>query len=349
VTKTTFIIGAGASAEFGLPVGEGLIAKIVEQLKRFDGNWPEQERWDLKYVLAHMNSGSFDPEHYATGKRLRQALLHANTIDQLLHQRRDDLALVHMGKMAIATCIADAEAQSSLINLGVRYQQVSASVRRPIDATVETLEAVSQTWIAQFIRHAGQPYGPRDIAKAFDGISFVCFNYDRCIQQYLYHALVYSWQIDKEEASQIVHGLDFMHVYGDLAPLSFPALDGNGFGDVEKVIHALDRIRTYTETIDEAWRDRIRQTVKSAERIVFLGFGFDRQNLQLLFDNKLSSSVDLRGTLYFDPKDADLREQVLDRLFAQGGGSASSRERFIEATKAGEYMRKRGPILFPPT
>jgi len=53
-----------------------------------------------------------------------------------------------------------------------------------------------------------------DLASMFDNISIICFNYDRCIEHYLYSALVAHYGITKPAAAKIMGKLRIHHPYG---------------------------------------------------------------------------------------------------------------------------------------
>ena len=72
-----------------------------------------------------------------------------------------------------------------------------------------------------------------------------------------------------------------IHVYGTLGEIDGPV----PFGAAEAPIADISRtLRTYHDgVVDEDHARLIQSTVKDAERLIFLGFGFHPENVKLLF------------------------------------------------------------------
>jgi hypothetical protein len=120
----------------------------------------------------------------------------------------------------------------------------------------------------------------------FDNIAIVCFNYDRCIEHYLTCELMRAYHIERKDAAELVKRLTIWHPYGSIAPLDTEA-NGIAYGDNESVsgrpFHLAPHITTFTEQHeDRAMIDAIRARICAAEILVFLGFGYYKQNLQLI-------------------------------------------------------------------
>ena len=117
-------------------------------------------------------------------------------------------------------------------------------------------------------------------------MSFITFNYDRCIEHFLINALTPLYNITPEKARKLCENINVLHPYGIVGPL--PGWKAKGppveFGSSKADISSLaDSIRTYTETThDAAELDAIRQTVAESEVIVFLGSGFHQPNMKML-------------------------------------------------------------------
>lgn len=83
--------------------------------------------------------------------------------------------------------------------------------------------------------------------------------------------------------------LDIYHPYGFLGRLPWQdRQEGVPYGDEitpESLIEMSARIKTFTEGTDAGHSDivAIRQSVRLARSVVYLGFAFNRQNLQLLY------------------------------------------------------------------
>ena len=113
--KTVLVIGAGASFEFGLPLGSQLIPQVSDAL---DFRWEFGHRPIGKgdaFVLDALGrlakTKGIDRNEYtrALGK-LRSGVHGFLSIDNYLHSHSEDTLLVEAGKIAIARSILAAEA-----------------------------------------------------------------------------------------------------------------------------------------------------------------------------------------------------------------------------------------------
>jgi len=80
-------------------------------------------------------------------------------------------------------------------------------------------------------------------------------------------------------------------------------LDFGADASAQQLIDSASRIKTFTEGTDETHSDivAIRTTVTSAEKLVFLGFSFNPQNLALLYgtsSTREQTKTRIYGTAY---------------------------------------------------
>jgi len=132
--NTVFVVGAGASNEFSLPIGTELALTISEKLNvRFD---------DFR---TKINSGDKDLfENVARGRDvtatqraawlIRDGIILANSIDDFLHVHRHDEEVVRYGKAAIVKCILEAE-RSSKLHYGQSRPGASINFRGRLSGT----------------------------------------------------------------------------------------------------------------------------------------------------------------------------------------------------------------------
>ncbi len=142
-----------------------------------------------------------------------------------------------------------------------------------------------------------------EIESVFDNVSFITFNYDRCIQRFLYVALQKYYGIDSGRAANLISKLEIIHPYGSIGRLPFEG--GSSvvpYGarlDEAALIEAAGRIRTFTEQIEDfEFLEAIRQSVSGAETLVFLGFGFHPQNMELLSGGSMINTRRAYATSY---------------------------------------------------
>ncbi|WP_409189832.1 hypothetical protein [Bradyrhizobium sp. RDM4] len=91
-----------------------------------------------------------------------------------------------------------------------------------------------------------------------------------------------------DEATKIVDSLTIIRPYGTVGSVLDGRLDHVPFGDGSRldVFNILDRIRTFTESGALHDTEQLERLLSEAFMCVFLGFGFHRQNLDLLARSK---------------------------------------------------------------
>ncbi len=223
----------------------------------------------------------------------------APSIDTFLETHRDNNEFVLLGKLGIARSIATAE-RNSLMSPAEEH------------STTFDLASLSQTWYPSLAQQMFTGVPANCPANAFANVSFIVFNYDRCLQHYLTTATSAYFRISHQEAAEIVGQATFVHPYGSIGN-AFPSTDNhmrfapNGVD----LFRASQQIRTYSESSKLA--ATIHQMVYSAETLVFLGFAFHDANMELL---------DPDSPIFYD---TDFRK----RIFATTLGLSKSDERVV--------------------
>ncbi|MBO9185597.1 hypothetical protein ACQZ4Y_09315 [Rhizobium sp. L80/93] len=318
--NTTFIIGAGASAEFGLPVGSGL-AKLIKK-RAFcadDGGrlLRPVDKFLFELLVDHVGRKDLEAAIYPLST-IEQGLHTAVSIDAFIDRFKEDSEIAKLGKLLIAIEIADAERKSLM-----HPSQIE------LDFGTPHFKSADDTWIGSFVRILLD--GVSDRSKIGNNITIICFNYDRCIEYYLVNAIANAYDIDTDEAEDIVSGMNIIHPYGTLGDLPWAA-NGNGsdvlqFGpDLDLYTSwfeiAKNNIRTYTEQKHDVTRTiAIHDAVGRSNVLVFLGFGFNNQNFDLLRVKEFSDynsnprSVYLTGIGISQQVSATLKRRI-GNLFA---------------------------------
>jgi hypothetical protein len=137
--------------------------------------------------------------------------------------------------------------------------------------------------------------------EIFDHVSFIIFNYDRCVEYFLLHSLQKLYGIPEEEAS-FLDDLRIVHPYGLVSELrSRMCPDGLPFGCTDGLdyVSLTGNIKTYTEQVAAAdLLSNIEAEMRKAECLVFLGFAYHSQNMQLLTPSKAMPHKPVFGTAY---------------------------------------------------
>lgn len=277
-SKTLFVVGAGASAEIDLPVGSALLETIAKKLKIQFKLGVELVSGDPKVIdtideYARRRGESRDL-YYQRARMIDEAVPVAPSIDNFLDAHKKDGYLQFCGKLGIVTSILEAERKSKLF--ADEHNRGSFDLGR-----------LSGTWYTAFMKMLVERIDLDEIESVFDSVSFITFNYDRCIQRFLHVALQKYYGIDSGRAANLISKLEIIHPYGSIGRLPFEGGKSVvAYGaqlDEAALIKAAGRIRTFTEQIEDSeFLDAIHESVSRAETLVFLGFGFHPQNMELL-------------------------------------------------------------------
>jgi hypothetical protein len=156
-----------------------------------------------------------------------------------------------------------------------------------------------------------------NLDRLFDNVTVICFNYDRCIEHYLVHALSTHYRMSAEDAKRLVLRLRMLRPYGSLGGY----LEGEvKFGNLHLPVGdaILTSLRTYTEKIEDKKGLRaIRVAIAAAEVIVFMGNAYHPNNMRLLGSGANPPKVGrIYGTRAGIISDADLQcvKRLLPRL-----------------------------------
>jgi hypothetical protein len=311
--RTVFIVGAGASAEFGLPLGSALV-DTIRDMAAAEVETAEQRPLIGSAIRAGL-TGDFDEavRDIAGGMNV------ARSIDRFLHSRRDRPLVTAIGKSAIAGAIAQAEARTVL----------GSSDLRDWHAAQAAMSGLRGTWLSRLFALLQEGHSPEESSTILDDVSFITFNYDRVIEQYLLLAFQHSMAQSEASARRWVQEKLPIHIYGSLGTL-FPSSESSmPFGLREDMIPTIVEkmaagIRTFTESQDSNLLTQAHNLISQAECVVFLGFAFDPLNVAALFPMPLRSDQRFAGT------QTGVGPAELDNLGVMiGGAGAENRMRDI--------------------
>ena len=289
--NTVFIIGAGASKEAGMPTGEELKKEIADKLDiRFD-TWEDKfENGDYEIVKAlriKVNPpgirGSIGP-YVQEAHQIVSAMPQAISIDNFIDNHRGNEKLALCGKLAIVRSISDAEQRSLL------YFE-----RNRVDSNID-FNRLLNTWYPIFFQKLTENCIPKQLEDRFKSITLIIFNYDRCVEHYLCNSLKNYYKIEERAAAKLVNSINIYHPYGSVGRLPWENKDTSvDFGtdiDADKLLQLAQGIKTFTEGTDPGSSEisKIRKHIGIADKLVFLGFAFHSQNLELI-DPKIKSNV----------------------------------------------------------
>ena len=240
---TVFVLGAGASVPYGYPTGAGLSSKVLEDIICRQGPaW-----WTQGEGLAK------------AAKRFALALKRSKTtsVDAFLEHRSE---FQKVGKLAMASALLSCE----------RDERVFPAQEIPGD------------WLAYLLTHMRGPF------DAFGGnrVSFITFNYDRVLEHVLFDIVQNRYGKSDDECADVLRKIPIVHVHGSLGPLPWQESDGQKYGvppEPPDLILAADRIKIVSEGAEEDPEfEEARTLIREAKRIYFLGFGYNKDNVERL-------------------------------------------------------------------
>ena len=325
-SKTLFVIGAGASCELGLPSGATLRKQIADQFTASpDGRLPFV---DKRVSQAVYNFADNDYElnvqkaldaYIDAAENMRYALQVAPSIDNYLHAHSDNLRITNLGKLGIAESIIQAEAAAEIY--GVNKSEPRAGIikrRKPYSLRFEA------SWYPLLIQMLVGEIENSGVADIFKNVSFVIFNYDRCVEHILLDALTRYYTIEVDQAARILNDATFLHPYGQIGRL--PWQSGAeipvplGF-DRSFLVELTTGIRTFSEAVEDGMASRVRSAVEEAATIVFLGFGFLEQNIELLTVSNSSASRVFATTKGISDNDVPVIKKKIGRMLNRHGAA----------------------------
>jgi hypothetical protein len=242
--RTVFVLGAGASDPFGFPIGRQLYKRVVETLLEQNGGF---------LALRQLGFASDEIESF----RIQLSHSGRQSVDAFLEHRPE---LRRIGKAAMAYILVGRESPERLFAdegdwLGYLYNRIPNPLR----------ELVSET------------------------VSFLTFNYDRSLEHFLFSALSNGFGADEETCIEALKKIPIVHLHGSLGRLPWQAKDL--FRPYEAIpdAHALEIASTGIKIVHDDITDGrdadfalAKDLLERAKQVYFLGFGYDRTNMQRL-------------------------------------------------------------------
>lgn len=248
---TTFVVGAGASNDYGLPTSATLRQKAQSLT-------PQHDAYQLLLSTElcrpkQLNTILDDLRHQGT-----------SSIDEFLFARQDDEVTMRVGRALIALLLA------------THFPKIKSP---------DTLGAGAPDWLGYIIDRMQS--GAKDCEAFAQGnaeVRFVTFNFDSIIEQRLEKALRNLYRGTAEaklrEAINAVHR-QVIHVHGKLE-LPPPAPVGFTSDWVSWLSAAPSAIRVVLDQIEDDTLSETRQAVLRSEVLCFLGFAYATENLARL-------------------------------------------------------------------
>jgi hypothetical protein len=275
------VVGAGASKEADLPIGEELKLQIASAVDiRFPDGYAQATGdrivTQALHAAANLAGGRDINPFLHQCWHIRDAMPTAISIDNFLDSQRSNQTIVACGKIAIARTILAAEASSPL------------NAKPDSNTQQITFATVTGTWYLRLFQVLSEGCDFNELVAKLSRIAIVCFNYDRCIEHYLFHSIQNFYRASAIEAARALEKLEIIHPYGTVGMLPWQGeaagIDFGGIPSGAELLAASSTLRTFTEGIDPSTSriTRIRELAFDTPKIAFLGFAFHEKNLDLL-------------------------------------------------------------------
>lgn len=303
-SRTLVVVGAGASNDLGLPIGSALQSQISDLLQSPN----DETKLSLSYAMENYFK---DPErgHLAFNrlKNLSKQLRTAASLDNFLDQHRDEPDVISAAKACIVYKLAEAEQNSAIAD----EVQSSAIVQKSIDKDYFALP---------LLNILSRGHTASDLLDSLSNIHFVIFNYDRCLEFIIDAWLNFRFSI---EIPKDILRENFIHVYGAIYNYDrekvleeFMPRVGMPFTNPKSEIpNHIDNIKIFTEQEDSKISNQIDNLVRSAQAIVFLGFGFEEQNMRFFQPNTIRGRSIFATTFGFSDENKSFIKHSLATKF----------------------------------
>jgi len=200
----------------------------------------------------------------------------AISIDNFIDTHQGDAKIELCGKLAIVKSILDAE-RKSLLFIDPNSSKNKINFTR-----------TDATWVNPFFRIVTENCRATELQSRLSKITLIVFNYDRCIEHYLYWSIQNYYGVGAQEAADLVNTMDIYHPYGTVGRLPWQNESSNvGFGaelGPTQLLSIARQIKTFTEGTDPDSSEiaEIRNATSTSARLLFLGFAFHKLNMELL-------------------------------------------------------------------
>ncbi len=190
--KTVLILGAGASCDYGFPIGNSLICSIIANINRY------------------LSNGTFSPASRPIFDNLANTIIRNDpaNIDKFLRDHCDSFG--EMTRIMIAATILDREST---------YETITSEISPLGTKDNSKADRFGFNWLKFVINSLTEKCSrPEDINQ--NKLSIITFNYDMSLEYYLLNNLLSNSKF-KNEASNYIKNLDIIHLYGSLRGASY--------------------------------------------------------------------------------------------------------------------------------
>jgi len=280
---TVFVLGAGASAPYGFPLGIDLVDQIWAEILLTGANFPK---------ISTRLQPLIDPQ-------LKERLLAGHSKD---HVERFANALRGMRPYSIDTFL---ETRPEFLDVG--KAAIADVLLRAEAAADQTEPPVNLDWYRYLLNTVFLRKNVENFQTQVRQLRVVTFNFDRSLERALWNGVRFGFGLDENQAAELVKELRIHHVHGRLGKPNwlYPgSADATKYGAtggdlLTATPKAVAFIRVVHEDGPESDLEKAREALKGASTVYFIGFGFDERNVQKLDMPLTVAKADLiRATVF---------------------------------------------------
>ena len=270
-----FVLGAGASAPYGFPLGPLLAERVCRSI--------EQRHTGLHQLLC----GHFDAQAVdAFPQEFRRSGQYS--LDSFVERRPEFREIV---KTAIIYTLAPSENEPALL---------APPRTNTNDVPVGTPDGIDRDWYRYLLRQIVTTR-PEDFGA--NRLKVITFNFDRSFERRLFVSLKSTYNLSDVETEKLTQAVPILHIHGDLgAPAWLPSCAEDPEGrpyhadkfETIATTHAR-RLSLIDDEIPNERRSSAREWLIGAKVVCFLGFSYHPLNLARLHIGSLSEPT-IRGT-----------------------------------------------------
>lgn len=271
--RVVFVLGAGASRPYGLPTSKELRAILLgtdagnEALRNLGVPFERivsfvRSRDAAKYSDFLLDGTGWEiPKGKNVARDFLDAALSSSAeLEQFRHR--------FFGSQRVSI--------DAFISRNPDVEKIAKYAVAAVMLLCEREERLEGDWYQQFLERLMRK-GARD-----DEFGVITFNYDRTFERYFQRAYLHNNPSDEILARKLYGRIKVIHAYGVLGTLEgtiMPPLVT--YGGVNHFGYAADQLQLATAAHPPNGIE-IRQMLEGVDRVVFLGFGFWKENIDLL-------------------------------------------------------------------
>nr|WP_319372467.1 hypothetical protein [uncultured Methanobacterium sp.] len=264
-SPTTLILGAGASAPYGYPLGKNLKNRIIRLLS---GMMEKETGWVYDLNI---------PKESVKDFVIKLDSSERPSIDSFLEKYKNYTNFSKIGKIAIVDIISQYEGYGNL--------------RNPNN---------DDNWYGYLVENLYES----DIDELPEKISIISYNYDRSLEEYLILPLLGTYpELETfEDCESVIKKIPIVHMYGRLDPLLWEENNGREYGKsvtTDELFKMSKNLKLIHEAKNTIVKYDVNNLIDNANKIYFLGMDLyrNRRNLDLL-DLSLLNNKTVCATMF---------------------------------------------------